>query len=69
MELQYTEKERQETERHATHRWADVSTFSDARRRVICFNCGLVFEAGEIDLTYCEPIESAALRAQRRGSI
>ena len=51
---------------HETHRWADVTTFSDTHRRVFCWDCDLTFDDGPVERSYSEPLESQALIAEKK---
>jgi hypothetical protein len=65
MNDQITPEEQANITAHADHRWADITTYSSVRRKLVCLDCIEVFDAGPIALSLTEPLESKALRAER----
>jgi hypothetical protein len=54
---------------HATHRWADVTTYSSKRRTLLCLDCGSEFAAGPVAEAFSEPIESDAFFAEKHAAL
>ena len=60
-----TQAERDALNVHRAHRRPDVTTYDSERRELYCFGCNRHFSVGPVALAITEPLESAALVAQK----